>query len=200
TPPVQELAIDPKGLLQVDYYYYRNSYDIYYFTNGGEAMQSERLKFGAYLDVPDAERDGFTFGGWYLDMELTQSLNLITMPGHQVYLYAYYTEELKPTSLNYQMIDDNEENPQEYFMITSFNGELPSSVVLPSYIGDIPILSIGDNAFIDATIIEIKLPEDLIFMGKDVFNQLNLIVYLKQNAASLTWLNWCDETTILYYL
>ena len=199
TPPIQDLTIDPKGLLQVDYYYYRNSYDVYFFTNGGQPMASQSFKYGAFIEAPDAIRSGFTFGGWYLDMELTQGFSTITMPGHPVYLYAWYEEELKPTSLIYQMIDNNEENPQEYFQITSFNGDLGISVVLPSFIGDIPVLSIDDGAFIDASMIEIKLPMNLLYMGKDVFNQNNLIIYLQSQMANYGWSEWCSETTILYY-
>lgn len=198
TPPVQELTIDPKGLLQVDYYYYRNSYDIYFFTNGGEAITSMNLKFGAYIEIPDAKRENFTFGGWYLDMDLAESFNLITMPGRSIYLFAWYEEELKPSSLTFQMIDDNEENPREYFLITGYQGELPLSVVLPSYLGDIPILAIGEQAFLDAPILEIRLPEELIFMGKDAFNQTNLVVYVPKGLDSTVWNDWCDPSTIIY--
>ena len=199
TPPIQELTIDPKGLLQVDYYYYRNSYNIYFFTNGGEAIDSITLKYGAYIDAPDAKRSNFTFGGWYMDMELSESFNLITMPGAPVYLYAWYEEEIKPSQLTFQMIDDNEETPREYYMITGFNGELPVSVVLPAYLGDIPILAIGEEAFIDANILEIRLPEQLLYMGKDVFNQANLIVYIPSGVETNSWSTWCDPTTIIYY-
>jgi len=45
------------------------------------------------LTIPtNVTKDGFIFEGWYLDKELTQMMNMTTMPAHDILLYAKWTE------------------------------------------------------------------------------------------------------------
>jgi uncharacterized repeat protein (TIGR02543 family) len=69
-----------------------NNYTMTFVTNGGTAIQPITLDYGSPLNVPQTSKIGFTFGGWYKDVTLTQQYNLpSTIPAESITLYAKWS-------------------------------------------------------------------------------------------------------------
>lgn len=65
-----------------------NSYTITYNSNGGSACASITGEYNSSISTPTPTKDGYTFGGWYIDSELTTQFNQSTMPPVNTNLYA----------------------------------------------------------------------------------------------------------------
>jgi uncharacterized repeat protein (TIGR02543 family) len=52
----------------------------------------EHVKFGNDIELLNPQKEGYTFGGWYLDENLTIVFDLITMPAENITLYAKWIE------------------------------------------------------------------------------------------------------------
>ncbi|MBP3321260.1 MAG: InlB B-repeat-containing protein, partial [Clostridia bacterium] len=95
-----------------------------FFENGGSKNSyTETMSFGAALPVP--EREGFTFGGWFSDIELTKKVS--TVPEESMRLYAWWSEEGKPGEFVY------ESSGMSYKVTARVDRE--STVLVPTYIG-----------------------------------------------------------------
>jgi len=133
-PETQTITILPDGSRVVKYYYTRNSYTVTFVTNGGEAVAQQDLKYEAAL--PDVKRDGYTFGGWFSEIKLTTKIT--TGPANNIKLYAYWTEENKPSDFTYSGTDT--------ITITDYTAS-DTTVCVPTYIGGKLVTSIGTYAF-----------------------------------------------------
>ena len=95
-----------------------------FFENGGSKNSyTETMSFGAELPVP--EREGFTFGGWFSDIALTEKVT--SVPEQSMRLYAWWTEEGKPGEFVY------ESSGMSYKVTARVDRE--STVLVPAYIG-----------------------------------------------------------------
>jgi uncharacterized repeat protein (TIGR02543 family) len=66
-----------------------NQYRMTFVTNGGNAIQPITLDYGSPINLPQINKSGFTFGGWYKDSALTQSYSIpSTMPAESLTLHA----------------------------------------------------------------------------------------------------------------
>ena len=64
-------------------------FSIVYQTNGGTTISSETHPAGETITAPtDPTKEGYTFGGWYTDEELTSPFVFLMMPAANVTLYA----------------------------------------------------------------------------------------------------------------
>ena len=72
-------------------YYDRDSYTISYETNGGAALGTDSVKYGAAISLPTPAKLGCTFDGWYRDAELAQAFTDTAMPGENLTLYAKWS-------------------------------------------------------------------------------------------------------------
>lgn len=81
------------------------------------------LPFGGALPTPI--REGFTFGGWFSDEELTKQVTAV--PDESMRLYAWWTEEGKPGEFIY------EKSGLSYKVTARVDRE--SGAVVPAYIG-----------------------------------------------------------------
>ena len=114
---------------------------MYFVTNGGEEIES-RI-FVPNSPLPDAEREGYTFGGWFSDKDLTQPA--LVAPERSTTLYARWTEEASPALLDYAIVGSEEDSVE----IRGKLSALPKDLVIPSYIGGLPvteICSVGDSS------------------------------------------------------
>ncbi len=59
-------------------------------TNGAAPIQSIQIEAGDALELPSPTREGYTFGGWYLDTELERSANFLVLSNQDRTLYAYW--------------------------------------------------------------------------------------------------------------
>jgi uncharacterized repeat protein (TIGR02543 family) len=71
----------------------RATYTLTYNTNGGTEISSERVNTGTSVDLTKkvTSHDGYDFGGWYTDAELTKPVsgNTLTVNGNTT-LYAWW--------------------------------------------------------------------------------------------------------------
>jgi uncharacterized repeat protein (TIGR02543 family) len=78
--------------------------EIYFETNGGEAVSSISQEINSILIEPDNPiKEGHTFEGWYLDSSLNNTYTFATMPAESIILYAKWTVN----SYKISFIDDN---------------------------------------------------------------------------------------------
>lgn len=63
-------------------------------TNGAAPIQSVEIKAGDTLDLPTPTREGYTFGGWFLDLEYQRSANVLVLNNQDRTLYAYWVANL----------------------------------------------------------------------------------------------------------
>jgi uncharacterized repeat protein (TIGR02543 family) len=66
-----------------------NQYTITFITNGGDVIQNQTNNYNETVDIPNATREGYSFEGWFTDINLTQSYTAsATMPAQSITLYA----------------------------------------------------------------------------------------------------------------
>ena len=65
------------------------TYELAFNTMGGSLIASETYEYNELISVPtNPTKDGFIFGGWYSDEELTSQFIFTSMPGNNLILYA----------------------------------------------------------------------------------------------------------------
>ena len=112
-------------------------YAITFVSNGGEELGTISLSLEDTLPTP--VREGYTFGGWYSDANLTQKVE--SVPNEATLLYAWWQEELKPSALQYS------NNPSGDGLIVNGVTQLGvTDAVIPSYIGGYRVTGV-DGAF-----------------------------------------------------
>ena len=62
--------------------------------NGATPIQSVEIEAGDTLDLPSPTREGYTFGGWFLDSEYQRSANVLVLNNQDRTLYAYWLPNL----------------------------------------------------------------------------------------------------------
>ena len=62
--------------------------------NGAAPIQSVEIEAGDTLDLPSPSREGYTFGGWFLDSEYERSANVLVLNNQDRTLYAYWLPNL----------------------------------------------------------------------------------------------------------
>ncbi len=98
-------------------------------TNGGEELGTVNLSVGDPLPTP--MREGYTFGGWYSDVEQTQKVT--STPNDDITLYAWWKEETRAGKLVY------ENRPQEGICVTGISDPTLTEVWIPGYIGGLRV-------------------------------------------------------------
>ena len=85
TPIVQDITIYAKWTI--------NTYTVEFDTDGGSTIENQTVDYNAKATRPeDPTKDGFTFGGWYADSELTQEFDFDTLITQNTTIYAKWTE------------------------------------------------------------------------------------------------------------
>ena len=160
SPNEQTVTIAPDGSLVVDYYYDRKTHTVRFVSNGGNEMDSIMGKYDTSLSFAVPEKAGYTFGGWFADISLTQPFT--AMPDEDITLYAYWTEETKPSDLSYSMDID------EVHLFTYMGSG--DTLCIPSHIGGLPVTTIAGSAFEGQTGLKVVvIPNTVKIIGKDSF-------------------------------
>ena len=82
-------------------YYTRNQYQLHYETNGGDYISPVSAQYGATVTLEsNPTRTGHTFGGWYLDEELTESAGASVELKGETTVYAKWT----PSNVDYTIV------------------------------------------------------------------------------------------------
>ena len=165
SPSTQTVTIKPDGTRVVDYYYTRNSYTITLITNGGTGTEITQKYQSALTPDTWTTRDGYTFGGWFTDVNLTESYYEPTMPASNTTVYAWWTEENKPSDFTYSGTTS--------ITINSYVGT-STTMWIPEFIGGVSVTTIPKSAFENKTeLIKVVIPESVTSIGKSALNGLN---------------------------
>ncbi len=190
-PAKQTVTVAPDGSLVVKYYYTRKVYTATAVTNGGSAVPTQSGRYMALLTMETPVRDGFTFGGWYTDADLTNKWNG-TLSDNTT-LYAHWAEETKPCDLGY--VDQTDVNG---YQITKYTGS-STTLWLPAYIGGKPVAVIADHAFdFNTQLTKIVIPDAVTSIGTNAFSQCVAVteVILPVHAISFVPKNSLKTVTI----
>lgn len=162
SPEVKEVTILADGTLVVDYYYTRNRYTVNLVANDGKDVDSVSHLFESIITLPTPQRDGYTFGGWFTDADLSEACVNYQMPSNDINVYAWWTEENKPTDFVY--------SGEGHYSISAYVGT-QTEMMIPAYIGGIPVTSIGYRAFYDVTnITKVLVPDTVESIGRSAFS------------------------------
>jgi uncharacterized repeat protein (TIGR02543 family) len=87
TMPAQSITLYAKWTI--------NQYTISFNEDGGSAVTDITQDYGTNVSEPNAPtKEGYTFGGWYSDVELTQSYVFASMPAENIEVYAKWVHEI----------------------------------------------------------------------------------------------------------
>lgn len=137
-----------------------NLYSITFETNGGEPIASGEYLY-KQLEEITPNRRGYTFGGWFFDEGLTLKDTDITN-GNAVTVYAWWTEEDKPSYYQYEITDRG-------VVILDY---LSNGIVatIPSFVGGVQTVEIGFEAFKDISYLEaVYFPDSVTKFGDYAF-------------------------------
>ena len=167
-----------------------NTYTLTLNANGGtcEANTVEG-EYGTQPTISVPIRDGFTFGGWYTD------INLANAWGGTVFsdltLYAYWSEETKPCDLGYETYGNG-------YQITDYTG---SSAILwlPVHIGGKPVVAIAGEAFGNKTLLtKVVIPDSVTSIGGSAFSGCTGLtsITIPNSVTSIGGAAFCDCTSL----
>ncbi len=67
--------------------------EIEFETNGGNTINNKKCVIGEKIPaLPEVSKDGFLFGGWFKDEELTVPFDEVVMPANNIKVYAKWIE------------------------------------------------------------------------------------------------------------
>ena len=190
SPITKTVKITPDGSLIVDYYYNRATYDLTYVTNGGDTIEKQTYKYGQVFVVSEPTRTGYTFGGWFTEETLETEYSATATLNENTMIYAYWEEENKPGDFTY--------SGTSAIIVNSYIGS-KKNVIIPAYIGGIPVTSIKDYAFSSkTTIISMIMPDTITTIGKGAFYNCSSMISLRlsYNLQSISD-SMCYECTSL---
>ena len=162
-PKTQEVRILEDGSLVVDYYYTRNTYTISLVTNDGGEIQSISKKYQSPFSIDTPQREGYTFGGWFSDVNLTQPA-YETMPAENTCIYAWWVEENKPSDFTYYGVDS--------ITLRNYVGT-DKALVIPAYIGGVKVEALEELCRNDDNIINVIVPDTVVSISRDCFSGCN---------------------------
>lgn len=166
---LQTGVVKPDNSLTFEYYYPRLRYELSFVTNGGAPIEKTSVKVGQRLPTP--VREGYEFESWYTDEQLTERVVTLYDPINQSRVYAAWVGETKPEVLEYEYYDESETS----FKIVGCNfllsamGYTFNHVVLPAYIGGLPVVGIeaSHDGYYSNSIHALTLCENIKSIGAD---------------------------------
>ncbi|MBU1093978.1 MAG: leucine-rich repeat protein [Firmicutes bacterium] len=151
-----------------------NSITISFETNGGNKIDNIAVdNIDSSFELPIPTKDGFTFTGWYSDVELTTAYTFSMIPATNLILYAKWDEvvvEDDSTDYTYILLSDNT------YEITGYIGSNTTLVIPSNHLGK-EITSIGSFAFYDCNnLINITIPSSVTNIGYSAFYNCSALV------------------------
>ncbi len=164
SPTAETVIIAADGSTVVKYYYDVATYYIVYVTGGGNAVENQAFRYG---QTPTADalptRAGYTFGGWFIDAELTTPFALTSAPEGNVTAYAWWTEEAKPSDFTFNKSSTS-------VTINTYTNTTATDVRIPAYIGGVPVTKIAASAFQNKTALKkVVVPDTVTEIGDGAF-------------------------------
>ena len=162
------------------------------------------MQYNEDISLPNPDRVGNTFGGWFLDKNLSMPFNYTKMPMENMVLYAYWLEETKPNEFR---TGYNDFIYDEQLLIIEYIGS--SEIVnIPMYIGGEPVRVINSQAFKGSEIVEVKLSETIWTIESEAFRDCsklekiyipNTIKYVYSDVfKNCNNLSYKEENSLMY--
>ena len=127
---IDSFKADPEGELAVIYKYHLKEHTLtyHYDTNEGPQTDSATVYYGNDLTKPDPERDGYAFAGWYTEDTCENLFTGMTMPDHDLTLYAKWVNGMQ----SYQVAHYRKEldGSRKLFLVENLYGR-PGDIVTP---------------------------------------------------------------------
>lgn len=154
--------------------YTPNRYTVTFVTNGGTVDSESSLLFESTL--PTASREGYTFGGWFRDADLT--MPIYTVPASDTAIYAFWFEETNTSRFTFSI------QGAEATLVSYTGG---GTLVIPAYYCGYPVTTVGRYAFEGQSVTAITLPNTLKAVGTGAFYNCRLLetVVLYEGIAYL---------------
>ena len=162
SPDAKNVTIVPDGSLVVNYYYKRNYYTIKVVGNGGSDY-SVRLKYDTPIDPMSwTSRDGYTLGGYYSDLSMTEPYTNTKVGAQNITIYAFWIGDAYYSDFTYTSSTSG-------VTITGYTGASPI-VKVPEQINGQTVVSIAPSAFENNTNIRsINIPDTVENIAKGAF-------------------------------
>ena len=169
SPSAQTTTVLPDGSRVINYYYTRNYYTITVVGNGG-TNNSIIQKYQSELDTTGwTVRAGHTFGSFYYDLLFTNQFTYSTMPAADSTVYAYWSDEDKPSDFTYSTSNSQ-------VTISQYIG-YKTQVSIPERINGYPVTTISGSAFLNkSSITSIVVPNSVTSIGAGAFRGCNSLV------------------------
>ena len=154
-----------------------NVYEIKYELSGGTNHKNNPDSFTVLDNLPitleKPSRTGYTFGGWYLDSEYQQSVQIIS----ELKEYTVYALWIEGTEgLTYSLSNNK-------YSIIGYTGT-DTVVVIPAVYNGYPVTSIGDSAFYNnSSITSMTIPYSITDIGNSAFENCGSITEIYYNAT-----------------
>ncbi len=197
SPTEAVVLVAKDGSTIVEYKYPRKTYTIFLEGNGGNGGYIYP-KYQETLNLATlSTREGYTFGGWFFDAELTEVAdinNISYVEGETLTLYAWWKEENKPSDFSY--------SAPSGVWINKYIGT-DRTVVIPAYIGGVAVNQINSYAFKDnANLVSLVIPDTVTTINASILQGCTNITSLtipfvgKNNRTQYSYL---DTNYILGY-
>ena len=162
SPYAKNVTIAPDGSLVVNYYYKRNYYTIKVVGNGGSDY-SVRLKYDTPIDPMSwTSRDGYTLGGYYSDLSMTELYTDTTVGAQNITIYAFWIGDAYYSDFTYTSSTSG-------VTITGYTGASPI-VKVPEQINGQTVVSIASSAFAyNTNIRSINIPDTVENIAEGAF-------------------------------
>lgn len=176
SPPTQTASVLPDGSLVVDYYYDRVTYALTYVTNGGNSIEKQACKYGQTIVLAEPTREGYTFGGWFVNKTLSTPYSAIATLNDNITLYAYWMEENKPADFTYNEFMGS----GSLEIIVSAYNRTDTTVWIPAYIGGVPVKRISGSAFANKTTLQkVVVPETVTSIDSSAFEGCSSLMSIR---------------------
>ncbi len=158
SPSAKTATILPDGSAVVEYYYTRNTYTVAVVANSSDVYPSVTKKYQAQIGITPV-REGYTFGGWFTDADLTVPCNGLMPDGGTI--YAWWQEETKAGEFIY--------SGSSFVYIHEYKGS-SENVRIPEYIGGVYVAEILSRAFANGSNVKsIVVPDSVSYIEGGAF-------------------------------
>jgi uncharacterized repeat protein (TIGR02543 family) len=154
-----------------------NQYTITFDSNGGSAVSAITQDYGTSVTAPsNPVKEGYTFSGWFLDKELSNSYSLNSMIADDITLYALWDELL--------IVFETEYNDEIAYADTISSNEILTLSLATS----------GDKDWFKLYVNSNKIVEYTFIVPANVSGMWRINIY-DENLNVLSVKNWSSTTT-----
>lgn len=159
-----------------DYYDTKVAYIVYFYTDGGSGMDPTDLLEGMTIEEYVPTKDGYVFGGWYSNNDLTEYIGDVPITGDT----DAYASWVLP--LDYSLNLDGES-----YSVVGLGDYTGNALEIPNEYLGIPVTRIADYAFSSTNLVEAFMSYNITYIGEGAFS----------NCSSLSYVSVSDGVTYI---